>query len=116
MEQNLTKYERNVMIPPGPGCLNKKEGAMAGKSRLSLVSGIGLLIVFAPAPGGARAAPQILDLVASAEPVTLTCRDGACTAEFSAFYLQKHRTAPRRRTAHCAKWTPPPLSACGVRA
>ena len=49
--------------------------------------------VFA-AHSGAQAAPQILALVASAEPVPMVCRNGECAAEFSAFCLQEDRASP----------------------
>jgi hypothetical protein len=42
----------------------------------------------------AQAAPQILALVASNEPVPLVCRNGECAAEFSAFCLQEARRSP----------------------
>ncbi len=42
----------------------------------------------------ALAAPQILALVATPEPVPLTCVDGNCRAELSAFCMQRSRPEP----------------------
>jgi hypothetical protein len=50
--------------------------------------------------GGAAAAPQILGLVATAEPMPLICAEGICRAEFSAFCLQDKRVPPRSGTAY----------------
>lgn len=54
------------------------------------------------APGGAaQAAPQVLGLVASnGMPTPLTCRDGTCSAHFTAFCLQQARAAPESGTAY----------------
>jgi hypothetical protein len=48
----------------------------------------------------AHAAPQILGLVASAEPVPLTCEGGTCSAEITSICLQKSRPAPVYGTAY----------------
>lgn len=48
----------------------------------------------------AMAAPQILGLIASAEPVPLTCVDGSCTAEISSLCLQQYRDVPTPGTAY----------------
>jgi hypothetical protein len=57
-----------------------------------------LLLAAAPA---AHAAPQALGLVASNGVATpLTCRDGECSAEFSAFCLQEARPSPARGDAY----------------
>ncbi|UCH73236.1 MAG: hypothetical protein JSU82_12850 [Rhodospirillales bacterium] len=42
----------------------------------------------------AAAAPQILALLATDTAIPLTCEDGACTAEFSGFCLQRKRPEP----------------------
>jgi len=42
----------------------------------------------------ARAAPQVLGLVATAEPVSMQCDSGRCTALLSAFCLLKERLPP----------------------
>lgn len=55
-------------------------------------------IALPPAP--AQAAPQILGLIASAEPVPMTCVDGTCTAELSSFCLQQHRDTPNTGTLY----------------
>ncbi|NQV57763.1 MAG: hypothetical protein HQ503_18010 [Rhodospirillales bacterium] len=56
--------------------------------------------VAAFAPPAAIAAPQILGLVATAEPVPLSCAGGICSAEISAVCLQEHRPAPDAGTAY----------------
>lgn len=50
----------------------------------------------------ALAAPQMLGVVASAEPVPMTCEGGVCTAELSAFCLEQGRSGPRDGTAYRA--------------
>ena len=52
--------------------------------------------------GGVAAAPQILGLLATVKPMPLTCANGMCAAEFSAFCMQKHRTSPAAGTAYRA--------------
>lgn len=58
---------------------------------------IGLAILGA---AQAQAAPQILGLVATAEPIPMQCRNGACTALLSAFCLQERRLAPEFGTVY----------------
>ncbi len=53
-------------------------------------------IVLAPA----QAAPQILGLIASTEPVPMTCANGTCTAELSSVCLQQHRATPPTGTVY----------------
>jgi len=48
----------------------------------------------------AQAAPQILGLIASADPVPMTCVDGTCTAELSSVCLQQHRPTPPTGTVY----------------
>ena len=55
---------------------------------------------FILAPTPVYAAPQILGLVASAEPVPLTCENGMCAAEITSMCLQKSRPAPVYGTAY----------------
>jgi hypothetical protein len=55
-------------------------------------------VVLPPAPG--QAAPQILGLIVSAQPVPMTCVDGICTAELSAVCLQQHRPTPSTGTVY----------------
>ena len=50
--------------------------------------------------GLANAAPQALALTATDDAVQLTCADGVCQAEFSAFCLQPERVAPKPGTAY----------------
>ncbi len=49
---------------------------------------------------GAQAAPQILALMASNEPMPLTCRDGACAVELTTFCLQEDRASPAKGTVY----------------
>lgn len=56
------------------------------------------LLSFFGAP--AAAAPQILGLVATAEPIPLHCADGECSALLSAFCLQERRRPPDLDTAY----------------
>ncbi len=44
---------------------------------------------------GAAAAPQVLALVATEDPVALTCERGECSAELSALCLQPDRASPQ---------------------
>ena len=55
-------------------------------------------IALASAP--AQAAPQILGLIASNEPVPMTCTGGTCTAELSSVCLQQHRDTPPTGTVY----------------
>lgn len=57
---------------------------------------LGAALAFAAGP--AAAAPQILGIVASTTP--LTCEDGTCVADLSAFCLQQTRPMPGRGTAY----------------
>lgn len=50
----------------------------------------------------ASAAPQLLGVVASAEPVPMHCEGGTCMAELSAFCLEKERSIPQDGTAYQA--------------
>ncbi|MFI4987328.1 MAG: hypothetical protein ACHQF3_07790 [Alphaproteobacteria bacterium] len=52
------------------------------------------------AAGSAAAAPQMLGVVASADPVPMHCEDGTCRAELSAFCLQKERSMPEDGTSY----------------
>ncbi|MFQ5784713.1 MAG: hypothetical protein ACE5H8_07800 [Alphaproteobacteria bacterium] len=57
-----------------------------------------LLVVSGAFP--AAAAPQILGVIASIEPVTLQCERGECGAEFTAYCLEQHRRSPAQGTAY----------------
>jgi hypothetical protein len=59
-----------------------------------------LFVAASAVPAGA--APQILALLATDGAVPLDCRDGACTAEFSGFCLQRQRPDPARGTQYRA--------------
>ncbi len=69
---------------------------------------IPLLIAGAAAAAGlslaapAVAAPQVLGLVASIAPVPLACTGETCTAQLSAFCLQRERDVPDDRTVYRA--------------
>ena len=47
--------------------------------------------LFAAPHSSALAAPQALALLKTGGPVTLTCADGVCKAEFSTYCLQQER-------------------------
>jgi len=67
---------------------------MSFRSALFALSAIAVVAI--PA-SGASAASQVLGLVASnGAPTPLTCVDGQCSAQFSAFCLQQNRPAPSR--------------------
>jgi len=68
---------------------------------------IPLLIAGAAAAGlsftaPASAAPQILGVVASIAPMPLACSGETCTAQLSAFCLQRQREVPAEKTAYGA--------------
>ena len=48
----------------------------------------------------AWAAPQILGLIASNEPIPMTCAGGTCTVELSSVCLQEHRPTPPTGTVY----------------
>ena len=52
------------------------------------------------APSARAGEPQILGLVATSEPIPLSCADGICTAELSAFCLQRRSAVPFAGTAY----------------
>jgi hypothetical protein len=59
---------------------------------------IGLSLTAVPA----LAAPQVLGVVASIAPMPLTCSGETCTAQLSAFCLQRQREVPAEKTAYNA--------------
>ncbi len=66
----------------------------------TLIVGAALAVV---APfANSHAAPQVLGLIATNAPVPLNCLGGNCTAEFSAFCLQRARELPERGTLYRA--------------
>lgn len=66
--------------------------------RLLLAGMLGLGLAHVGGP--ARAAPQVLALVATEAPVRLACDGAACAAELSAFCLQPGRAIPAAGTAY----------------
>ena len=62
----------------------------------------------------AAAAPQILGVIASAEPVTLQCERGECGAEFTAFCVERYRKSPDPGTAYYVH-DPDTIAFVGVR-
>jgi hypothetical protein len=65
--------------------------------RSILVSALALIVLL---PGAAWAAPQIMGLVATAEPAPMQCGDGRCTVLLSAFCLQEKRLPPDYYSAY----------------
>ncbi|NBB82021.1 MAG: hypothetical protein GVY28_01310 [Alphaproteobacteria bacterium] len=59
-----------------------------------------LLIAGVAALGPARAEPQMLAVIASVEPVPMTCGNGWCAAEVSTFCLQEDKAVPVNGTAY----------------
>ena len=51
-------------------------------------------------PQAIASVPQILGLVATAEPTELKCADGVCSAEFSSFCLQRDKAVPAGGTEY----------------
>ncbi len=70
---------------------------MGRSSRLSAALAPLLLMLGA---SQVAAAPQILAVIASAEPVTLQCERGECGAEFTAYCIEKARSSPLVGTAY----------------
>lgn len=59
-----------------------------------------LLVAIGLHAAPAKAEPQILGVIASAEPVTLQCLRDECFAEFSAFCLQRTYASPQTGTLY----------------
>lgn len=72
------------------------------RNRFNSLSALSATAFLVFASNGAVAAPQILGLVAAAEPVPLTCKDGTCTAELTTVCLQEYRDAPMPGTNYRA--------------
>lgn len=70
---------------------------MSGSSRLSVALAPLILMLGA---SQAAAAPQILAIIASAEPVTLQCERGECGAEFTVYCIEQRRSSPEWGTAY----------------
>ena len=62
----------------------------------------GIVAAAALAATPAAAAPQILGVVASIAPVEMRCTDEGCTAQLSAFCLQRDRDVPLEHTRYQA--------------
>jgi len=69
------------------------------KSALALSA---VLAAFGLVARSALAAPQMLGVVASAEPVPMHCANGVCSAELSALCLEKERALPQDGTPYDA--------------
>jgi hypothetical protein len=57
-------------------------------------------LAFATAAGQASAAPQVLGVIASIAPVEMSCTADTCTAQLSAFCLQREREVPVEHTGY----------------
>lgn len=68
--------------------------------RFKAVAFLATLPLTAIALSPAQAAPQILGLIASTEPVPMACVGGTCTAELSSVCLQQHRATPSTGTVY----------------
>ncbi|HLI11446.1 MAG TPA: hypothetical protein VKY65_07575 [Alphaproteobacteria bacterium] len=66
-------------------------------------------------PLAAQAATQMLGVISSAAPIPMTCDGTTCTAELSAFCLQRDRSSPPDGTAYRAV-DPSPLTLLAVAA
>ena len=64
--------------------------------RLALVSALAALAL----PSLAEAAPQLLGVIASREPLPLRCEGDRCSVELSAFCLEQGRSGPQDGTAY----------------
>ena len=67
-------------------------------SRVRLSAALAPLLVLGASQ--AAAAPQILSVIANAEPVTLQCVRGECSAEFTVYCIEQRRTSPEPGTAY----------------
>jgi hypothetical protein len=63
---------------------------------------LGTILAVGLPVAGASAAPQVLGVMASVQPVPLVCLDGQCRAEVTAFCLQESRPVPSEGTAYQA--------------
>ncbi|HYB09484.1 MAG TPA: hypothetical protein VEJ16_07425 [Alphaproteobacteria bacterium] len=66
----------------------------------SIIAVAGLAL--AVSGGNADAAPQVLGVMSSADPIPMTCANGQCSAELSAFCLEQGRSGPKDGTAYRA--------------
>lgn len=68
--------------------------------RRVLLGAVALAGAFVAAFGSARAEPQMLAVVASAETLPMTCGNGWCAADVSTFCLQEQKAVPVDGTAY----------------
>ncbi len=81
-----------------------------------LLSSLAIALPLAMTPlVASNAAPQILGIVASAQPTTLYCADGECTAQLTAFCLTERRASPAKGTPYAA-FNPQVIKVTGRRA
>ena len=81
---------------------------------MNLRMSIAALALIALGVSEAAAAPQMIALIATAEPVTLQCARGQCGAEFTAICLERFRPSPLPGTAYYLH-DPESLTVEGVR-
>ena len=84
---------------------------MGSRSRLSAALAPLMLMLGA---SQVAAAPQILAVIASVEPVTMQCEFGECRAEFTVYCIEKVRSSPLPGTAYLIH-DPNSLTLDGVR-
>lgn len=65
-----------------------------------LIFGAFVAVALLLTPGTAQAAPQSLGLVATAQPVPMTCDVDGCVAQLSSFCLQRDRKSPNFHTPY----------------
>ncbi len=81
-----------------------------------LLSSLAIALPMAMAPlAAANAAPQILGVVASAQPTQLYCANGECVAQLTAFCLTEYRASPSKGTPYQAH-NPQTIKVIGQRA
>lgn len=81
--------------------------------RVGLVAALAPLLLLLGASQVA-AAPQILAVIASVEPVTLQCERGECRAEFTVYCIERARSSPEPGTVY-SFYNPDSLVLDGVR-
>ena len=83
----------------GPLDIDIKDDAMRSLLRL-VVSSFASIAIIALSVAPSLAAPQILALLATPEPVPLSCEAGVCRAELAAFCMQQQRPGPTNGTRY----------------
>jgi hypothetical protein len=90
----------------GQSLMSKRAWAVARREEIQpqtinwLVAILVIAGLFILALRPVQAAPQILGLVASAEPLPMKCENGLCATEASVFCLQKWRMSPVAGTSY----------------